>query len=742
MRRNPRSFFLGVILISAALAACSLNERIADHAVDYNKTVEEANNSLLLLNILRAKDRQPMHFTALTSVLGRLTFKTTESLSLRIPFGNPFVTDAASTIQLTPSLDVSQTSSPSFTVNTLDKQEFMRGILTPIDISVFEFYWHQRWPPEVLLHLFIHDVDITYDPWAASTPYPEGAKILENDLLWVASKKGTSAGEPNWGSKPGNEVKDANITWKALYKADPWAASTLYRAGTTILANGLIWESLSGGTSGTVINEPTWGWNPGETVGDNGIIWEALDFKTDPWVASKPYNSDDTILANGLIWASVSISPGVSSPGEPDWGRELGKVVKDEDDDTIKWKALYKADPWAASTYYRAGMTILANGLIWESLGDGTSGTVINEPMWGSSFGDEANDGVPGNVFKWRALSIKTDPWAASTYYPAGTTILAKGRIWRSESPGGESAPPGKPPPKWGSEAGDERQDGVPRKQFKWKAEEREEPPVNSPPRVDPSDPTYDSKGKAKFESFQDWVTDIRDELDFGKKKTGRPIGAGLELDDEAVLERLVGAEEAKLRLVGIPKDKPTHYRLCKISTSVIFCVGECPKSEPEKDCREGTTIAPTEADDLAIEVAGKTVVAHLRSVQGMLYYLGEVLRYQEDQKDSGKKILVKCKDEGKNTIDCSKEKDVVERTALFDLTNNKKEADRPIIGVEYNDQWYYVPEDPEDKKAGEIKVKSRTKTALALVYQLLGLHRSSKELPTTTAVETFGGGS
>ena len=121
---------LSAALLCAALAACSYNERIADHAVDYNKTVEEMNNSLLLLNILRAKDRQPMHFTALTQVLGRLTLKSTGSLGLRIPFGGP---SAGNIFPLTPEFELSETSSPSFTVATLDKQDFMKGILSPIE---------------------------------------------------------------------------------------------------------------------------------------------------------------------------------------------------------------------------------------------------------------------------------------------------------------------------------------------------------------------------------------------------------------------------------------------------------------------------------------------------------------------------------------------------------------------------------------------------------------------------------
>lgn len=396
---------LSAALLCAALAACSYNERIADHAVDYNKTVEEMNNSLLLLNILRAKDRQPMHFTALTQVLGRLTLKSTGSLGLRIPFGGP---SAGNIFPLTPEFELSETSSPSFTVATLDKQDFMKGILSPIERSVLKFYLNQRWPTEVLLYLFIHKVD--------------------------------------------------------------------------------------------------------------------------------------------------------------------------------------RAEP----------------------------------------------------------------------------------------EPSLENAP--------------------------------------------------DPKHIVEFGKFQKWIEEIGDEIKFETSKTGRPIGPKLILNEKSGLKQLVEAEKADLRLVGIPKDNPTHYRLCKIAKTLVLCIGECEKQDTiQEDCEKkkktggtqestASAMGPDDSDDKAsfVKDGEFTAKAHLRSVQGILFYLGEVLRYQTD---TGKKIKI----DGGETV-------------LFDLTTNKEEdvdPDQPIISVDYNNNTWYVP--TKDKKGG------RTKTVLALVLQLLGLHKSSKELPTTTAVETVG---
>ena len=87
MKFRTVSRLLSAALLCATLAACSFDQRIADHAVKYNKTVEEANNSLLLLNILRARDRRPMHFTAISQVRGSLSQSSSGSIGLTIPFG-------------------------------------------------------------------------------------------------------------------------------------------------------------------------------------------------------------------------------------------------------------------------------------------------------------------------------------------------------------------------------------------------------------------------------------------------------------------------------------------------------------------------------------------------------------------------------------------------------------------------------------------------------------------------------
>src|SRR5206468_2010092 len=56
-----------------ALAGCSLAEPIARQAIDYNATIETAANTLLIRNVLRARDNAPLHFTSLPQIRGSLS---------------------------------------------------------------------------------------------------------------------------------------------------------------------------------------------------------------------------------------------------------------------------------------------------------------------------------------------------------------------------------------------------------------------------------------------------------------------------------------------------------------------------------------------------------------------------------------------------------------------------------------------------------------------------------------------
>ena len=67
---NPPRRVLPALAALAALAGCSLSGTITDHSVAYNATVEAATDTLLVTNVLRARDRAPLHFTTIGAIHG------------------------------------------------------------------------------------------------------------------------------------------------------------------------------------------------------------------------------------------------------------------------------------------------------------------------------------------------------------------------------------------------------------------------------------------------------------------------------------------------------------------------------------------------------------------------------------------------------------------------------------------------------------------------------------------------
>ncbi|MDO9710785.1 hypothetical protein [Paracraurococcus lichenis] len=149
--RLPRPpFFRAWILGALALAGCSLGAPIARQAIDYNGTVEQAANALLVRNILRARDETPLHFTTVPQIRGSLNLGLGQP-GLGLPLGG-----AGSTSGLV--LGLGGGVSPSFDVSALDTQEFTRGLLEPLEPQVVRYYWERGYPEELLLILLFNAV--------------------------------------------------------------------------------------------------------------------------------------------------------------------------------------------------------------------------------------------------------------------------------------------------------------------------------------------------------------------------------------------------------------------------------------------------------------------------------------------------------------------------------------------------------------------------------------------------------
>jgi hypothetical protein len=132
-----------LLLSLLTLSGCSFSGTIGDHSIAYNSSVERVTDSLLVMNILRARDRVPLHFTAIGAIHGSL------SLSAARGYDLSNVSNQAALPALFGS------NSPSFDIGPLDRQEFARGLIRPIDPGLFRLLSERGLPDQLLIHLLV-----------------------------------------------------------------------------------------------------------------------------------------------------------------------------------------------------------------------------------------------------------------------------------------------------------------------------------------------------------------------------------------------------------------------------------------------------------------------------------------------------------------------------------------------------------------------------------------------------------
>ncbi|MHC5212171.1 MAG: hypothetical protein ACYTG2_15745 [Planctomycetota bacterium] len=148
--------------------ACVSGQQISSHAIDYNRAVAQARDEMLLLNVMRSRDRRPMVFTGLSRITG--------SLRSEQSFGADANVGPDASDQLGLDAGMRMTDAPSFDVAILDSQEFTRGIMTPLSPKVIEYYWDQGYNREVLLYLCVERIEFVGD-----TRDPEAVHELVNE---------------------------------------------------------------------------------------------------------------------------------------------------------------------------------------------------------------------------------------------------------------------------------------------------------------------------------------------------------------------------------------------------------------------------------------------------------------------------------------------------------------------------------------------------------------------------------
>jgi len=147
------------LVVATALSGCAIVDSFSGRVIDYNLQAEQAQEQQLLLNIVRASLRRPMQFTGLQSITGQAT--ESGNAAFTFPFGESMHRPKGSVSPDIFGFGGTISGGPQFIVPVLDTQEFYDGILSPIQLQVFDYYLQQGFPREVLFALFVSKIVVT-----------------------------------------------------------------------------------------------------------------------------------------------------------------------------------------------------------------------------------------------------------------------------------------------------------------------------------------------------------------------------------------------------------------------------------------------------------------------------------------------------------------------------------------------------------------------------------------------------
>jgi len=146
---------LALAALLIALSGCGLSSvMIKADALSFGDVIEDATNKLLVLNLLRARDKAPLHFADIPVI--RESVQQTVSISFLQFMGS--VKPTATTDSQTVGANLQLT--PSFEVSHLYSKEFITGIASPIDPRVVKYWLDRGLDRRIVLLLFFSAVEI------------------------------------------------------------------------------------------------------------------------------------------------------------------------------------------------------------------------------------------------------------------------------------------------------------------------------------------------------------------------------------------------------------------------------------------------------------------------------------------------------------------------------------------------------------------------------------------------------
>jgi hypothetical protein len=140
------SYFLTLILLTGCLSPIALNRAV----IAYDEAVTDAISQQLLVNIVRAHYRQPIHFTGVSNIAATFTFAANAGAT-------PALGGLAGAT-LMPIFGGSLAESPTISIVPIEGEEFTKRLLTPFPQSKLTLLLRQHYDVDMLLRMMAQEV--------------------------------------------------------------------------------------------------------------------------------------------------------------------------------------------------------------------------------------------------------------------------------------------------------------------------------------------------------------------------------------------------------------------------------------------------------------------------------------------------------------------------------------------------------------------------------------------------------
>ena len=165
VRRATRNLLTGAITV--AISGCFGPPVLERQVLGYDEVTKMLDEKLLLLNIARVSNQEPVHFTSTSSIAA--TFNWTATLA-----ASGEVTESKGTNFLNLNIGGSASENPTFSISPISGKEFTERVATPFPDTIFEFLVFQGGRIDQVMRLMAAGIEV-------QTPDGRFVRFIEND---------------------------------------------------------------------------------------------------------------------------------------------------------------------------------------------------------------------------------------------------------------------------------------------------------------------------------------------------------------------------------------------------------------------------------------------------------------------------------------------------------------------------------------------------------------------------------